>query len=500
VPIEPLLVASHFSDPDNDALTYVATGLPGGSGFSLTNGRLEGQASLVDVQTASPSISLSITARDASGGSVAAPLRLTVVENGAIVAQTQPMPVLHTTQNVNVFFDVSPYFVATGFNEFRFATDALPASTGLVMTAAGVILGAPSSGDERASRLGGLVVSVLALDADGVSVSNTLMIAVTNAPDAPVIATELLDVVATQKDVFAPVYVQNAFSDPDGDALTFVVFGLPVDTGISLVNGVLSGVPTNADSLATIAAVAGGSARGFPLTLSAIDPSGLVASQTMHFFCFDQNDSPTVVQGVATPVNLWYEQGDTLYVDVAPFFVDVDYGETLTYSVTRVDAYRGASMSTLSLSAPTGGAPRIFSGVLNNGDAMASPLQFLLVATDTGGATAFTNLNVYVVNKNDSPEPRTRSPAPLTVTQGVLLSSINSPLIQLGDLFFDVDGDALVIEVANISPSSGVQYDATTMSLFGTPTNADVITSPLILSVVATDLSGAQASVYLPGR
>jgi len=68
-----------FSDPEDDALTFIVLGLPGGSGFSIvpSSGVLFGTPSMSDVSAAQP-LALTVIVEDANGGTAQETLFLTV--------------------------------------------------------------------------------------------------------------------------------------------------------------------------------------------------------------------------------------------------------------------------------------------------------------------------------------------------------------------------------------------------------------------------------------
>ena len=116
------------------------------------------------------------------------------------------------------------------------------------------------------------------------------------------------------------------FTDPDGDALTF--------TAASAHAGVVS--VEIAGSTVTIAGVAPGTTV---VTVTATDPGGISAQQTVAITV--PNRGPVAVGTISGQS---VESGQTVAVDVSPFFSDPD-GEALTYTATSSNS--GVTTATL---------------------------------------------------------------------------------------------------------------------------------------------------------
>jgi hypothetical protein len=159
-------------------------------------------------------------------------------------------------QAVNV--NVSTAFSDPDSDTLTFTAAGLPAS--LSISTAGVITGAPEAGDVSGSPF---TVTVTANDGNGGSVDGTFTLTVQDGlNDPPVLSTPIASRTATVGQRVT-VDVSAAFTDPDGDTLTFTAAGLPASLSISTA-GIISGTPTSADT----------SRSPFTVTVTANDGNG----------------------------------------------------------------------------------------------------------------------------------------------------------------------------------------------------------------------------------
>ena len=156
-------------------------------------------------------------------------------------------------------------------------------------------------------------------------------------------------------------------------------------------------------------------------------------------------------------------------------------GDTLSYGATRANG--DALPSWLAFDPTT----RTFSGTPLNAD--VGTLSVKVIATDTGGLTAFDTFDVTVANTNDAPTLATAI-ADQTATEDAAFS-----FAVPANAFADVDvGDTLTYGAARANGDalpSWLAFDPTTRTFSGTPLNADVGT--LSVKLTATDAAGAAA-------
>jgi len=197
------------------------------------------------------------------------------------------------------------------------------------------------------------------------------------------------------------VNLSRYFADPDGDTLQFAVE--TSDRGV--VAASVSG---------TVMSVSGVSPGQATLTVTATDPDGLSARQSVDAAV--PNRSPETVGSIPT---LEVFVAESRGVDVTPYFTDPD-GETLSYSAETSDE----AVATVAVS----GDSVVVSGVLQGRVTIA------VAATDPGGLSARQSFEVTVPN---------RSPRVVDSIPGLELFRGGSELVGLSRHFADPDGDAL---------------------------------------------------------
>ena len=218
----------------------------------------------------------------------------------------------------------------------------------------------------------------------------------------------------------------NAFNDPDGDPLDWVLAGtnnqsVPSWLNFDPVTKTLSGTPPS------------GTQGTYELAVFAVDPSGMAISQTFKINVSPSNEAPELSEDSATVVEdqMVAANGNVLGNDVDP--------EADRLTVTSVGAFVG-QWGTLTLAADGS-----YEYVLNNADAGVQALKagttvvdtFTYTATD-GSEVVSSHLVVTVSGTNDAPVVTTQSvetteDAPASVTGNVLSGAS------------DIDGDALQV-------------------------------------------------------
>ncbi|GKW08099.1 putative Ig domain-containing protein, partial [Pectobacterium carotovorum] len=210
-----------FSDPDGDTLTLSATlangsPLPSWLRFDPTIGTFSGTPGNADVGT----LVIRVTATDGSNTSISTSFGLTVTNvNDAPVVAT-PIPPQNVTQGGGFNFTVpdGTFSDPDGDTLTLSATLAngspLPSWLRFDPTI-GTFSGTPGNAD-----VGTLVIRVTATDGSNTSISTSFGLTVTNANDAPVVATPIPPQNVTQGGGFNFTVPDGTFSDPDGDTLT----------------------------------------------------------------------------------------------------------------------------------------------------------------------------------------------------------------------------------------------------------------------------------------
>ena len=202
--------------------------------------------------------------------------------------------------------------------------------------------------------------------------------------------------------------VASNFNDPDGDALTYSAATSDAGVATATVSG----------SQVTTTGVAAGSAT---ITITARDPGGLSATQTMAVTVEAVNGPPTVT---GTVEDQTLNVGDTITADIAELFTDPD-GDALTFAATSSDtavATASVSGSTMTVMAVAEGSATV-----------------TVSATDTGDLSAEFEFTVTVEQPNRAPEVADSIPAQtLNVGDTVRLA--------VSMYFMDPDGDELSYE------------------------------------------------------
>lgn len=256
------------------------------------------------------------------------------------------------------------------------------------------------------------------------------------------IAAIIVDVEATET-----TNVASNFNDPDGDALTYSAATSDAGVATATVSG----------SQVTTTGVAAGAAT---ITITARDPGGLTATQTMAVTVEAVNNTPTTT-GMLDDQTL--NVGDTLTADVAEFFTDPD-GDALTFDAISSDtavATASVSGSTLTVMAVAAGSATV-----------------TVSATDTGDLSAEFNFTVTVSQANRAPEIADMIPAQ-TLTVG------DTARLVVSMYFTDPDGDELTYEA--VSSDTGV---AEALAMGDTVQIAAMMAGSVTVAVTAQDPEG----------
>ena len=205
------------------------------------------------------------------------------------------------------------------------------------------------------------------------------------------------------------------FSDPDGDALDYTAATSNAAVAAASVSG----------STVTIGAVAEGSAT---ITITARDPGGLSASQSVSVTVEPANQAPAAVSTIPAQT---IRVGESAQVDLSPYFSDPD-GDMLAYDARPSNAAvvtAGVSGSTLTISGVAEGSATV-----------------TVAASDPGGLSASQSVSVTVGGRNQAPEAVGTIPDQ-TVAEG------ESVVVNLSLYFSDPDGDDLTYEASSNDPA-----------------------------------------------
>lgn len=207
------------------------------------------------------------------------------------------------------------------------------------------------------------------------------------------------------------VNVASNFSDPDGDALTYSAATSDDAVATATVSG----------STVAVTGVGAGTAN---ITVTATDPGGLSATQTMGVTVETVNHPPTVVGGLD---NQTVSIGDTIMADVAEFFEDPE-GDSLTFSAASSD-------TTVATAAVDGSA--LTAVAVGEGSSTVT-----VTATDTADNTGTIEFTLTVESPNRAPEITD------TIPDQMLMAG-DTVRLDPADYFSDPDGDDLTYEAVS---------------------------------------------------
>ncbi len=290
------------SDPDGDALTYSATGLPPGLAIAPTTGLITG------TPTTAGSYSVVVTVADGKGGSIGAPaFAWTVVaagggtttryeaEAGTIgggsaiqnAAAASGGQVIGAINLVGAYSQVVVNAAAAGNATLviRYA-NGYTSNRSLGLYVNGVwrqqVVFVPTGGWNNFADQPAITVALAAgsntlrlqRDLADVASADIDYYAVTTQAAAANRLPTVTTPVAQSSTVGTALSLPVAASDPDGDALTFSATGLPPGLGIGTVTGLIVGTPTTAGTYGVIVTVNDGkggvaSSPAFAWTVSA---------------------------------------------------------------------------------------------------------------------------------------------------------------------------------------------------------------------------------------
>ena len=183
--------------------------------------------------------------------------------------------------------------------------------------------------------------------------------------------------------------LNERFTDPDGEPLSFRVATTPLPSWISL-------DPDTADLTFTPGNEAvTPEAEPYVLEIIATDALGLSAKQTIRLSVGNLNQTPAA--NTSAPGRYTTSQDDLLQIDLAALFIDPDriHGDELSYEVDLLDG----SPLPLWLSNDVDGR---LQGTPTNAD--VGSVSVAITARDQGGLTAVRTITIGVENVNDAPQ------------------------------------------------------------------------------------------------
>lgn len=256
---------------------------------------------------------------------------------------------------------------------------------------------------------------------------------------APILSGSLVDQDATQDQAFTYQIPDSVFADPNGDRLSYSVAmadgsAVPAWLQFDPVTQTFSGTPSNAD------------VRSFNLAVTATDAGGLSTSGTFILNVLNVNDAPVVSMALADQAV--QESSEFIFAVPDGTFTDIDmnYGDSLTYSATLTDG--SALPAWLTFDAGAG----VFSGVPAHGD--VGVLDVAVTATDIGGLTASTTFRLDIAGVVPSNQAPVANGDTVTLDQNSGQSIITASSLLANDTDPDV-GDTLNIVAVDATSALG---------------------------------------------
>ena len=354
----PVNVASLFSDPDGDALTYTAIS----SAPATASVALSGSTATVTAVGAGTA-TITVTARDPGGLSAAVGGNVTVVEPNRPPTAVLPVaPPQTAVVGDTISVDVSPFFRDPDGDALTYSAASSNTSVATVSVTGSVVSGA-------AVGVGSTTLTVTATDPEGLE--GSIAVPVTVEPNRPPEATvDSLPLQTIEERDSVTVRASSYFTDPNGDALTYTAETSNAGAATVSVSG----------ASVTITAVAIGTAT---VTVTASDPDGLTASLRGSVTVIERANQPPVAVGEVRPATLTVGRSRTLELEGdSPLFEDPD-GDALSY--TAESSNPGAATLSVTGSVLTVMADAVGTAVVT------------VTATDPGGLSASLSFDVTVL-------------------------------------------------------------------------------------------------------
>ena len=431
-------VASYFSDPDGDSLSFKAAS----SNRNVAAVRIDG-STLTITPGVRGDARITVTATDPDGLSAVQRFQVTV-GNQAPVPRGAISGLSLTVDAPARAVEVTSFFTDPDGDALTYEAESSDQNVVTVRTAGSTLTITPVA-------QGAATITITATDGGGLRAERQLAVMVDNRAPAAQGSISVPPLAAAARSV----EVESFFTDPDGDALTYEAESSDQNVVTVRIAG----------STLTIAPVARGEAS---ITVTARDPGGLSAVQ--QFPVTVGNQAP-VPRGAISGLSLTAGAAGHP-VDVAPFFTDPD-GDALTYDAESSNR----NVATVR----TAGSRVTITPVAQGGTTVSAMIT--VTATDPGRLTAVQQFHVSVNN---------RPPAPRGVISVPAFEGAPRTM-DVAAFFTDPDGDALTYDA-----ESSDQNVATVRTAGSALTIAPVAEGTARITVTATDPGGLSAVQQFP--
>jgi large repetitive protein len=437
-------VATNFSDVDGDTLSFSVAGLPPGLTIDPVTGVISGTIAPNASQTNGGVYTATITVSDGNGGTV----QQTITFNVSNPAPTAANDSASTPEDTPV--TISPLANDGDPDGDPLTITSAAALNGtVVVNADGTVTYTPNPGFNGTDT-----ITYTISDGNGGTSTATITVAVADVNDVPVTSGSIGNQTNLDSQIIN-LPVAGAFSDPDGDALTYTAAGLPAGLTINPTTGVISGTIDNSASQ-----VNGGV---YSITVTASDGRGGTVTQTFSWSV--TNPAPGAVNDAATT-----NEDTPVAIPVLANDADPD-GDPLT--VTQASAGNGTVV------------------ILPNGTLQYTPNPnfngtdtILYTITDSEGGVSTASVSITVNPVNDT--PTTVGLPNQNGDDGAAVS------FSVASAFGDPDGDPLTFTATGLPPN--LTIDPATGLITGTLAPDTSENGPYVVTVTATDPSGAQVT------
>lgn len=450
---ETLDLGRHFSDPDDDGLTFEAAS----SNRRVATVDVSGdELTVTAVQEGTANVT--VTAMDAHGASASTRFRVVVArpdDGNRPPAPAAPIPDQQMALDGSQSRDLRNHFSDPDDDNLTF--EASSSNTAVATTAlSGSDLTVTAVAEGTAS------ISVAAEDPGGLSTRISFDVTVGKTTPttnrAPILATQPPDR-ALVKGAQWPIQGWRYFEDPDDDELTYR--GSSSNTAVAGIN------PTNE----FVFRVVGKSDGTATITITARDPGGLTSSADFTVKVGSAgNNAPTVKTEIGS---LTSSPGQVDIFPLNTYFRDDDVGDDLRLSVS--------SSNTAIVSASIDNDTYYGFYAKVSGVAVGSA-TVTLTATDLGGLSASQSFTVTV--------ERNRPPRATGSFDDILRTNVGDTLtFDLSTYFSDPDGDSLTYS-ATVGAAASVAVSGDTLHIIG-----KIADGASFGRVFATDPGGKSAEI-----
>lgn len=349
----------------DDELTFTITGMPSWAGFSPVSGVLTGTPSNENVGVTGDII---ITVEDGAGGTDSLPAFTITVNNtndDPVIAGT---PIETIAQESSYSFTPSVLDIDEGDTQTFSITGKPVWASFSALT--GALTGTP--GNDDVAIISNIIITVV--DSGGsVDSLAAFSITVTNINDAPVFTSTPITAVAEDSNYSFTSSVIDVDID---DTQTFSITGKPDWASFSTLTGALTGTPDN-DHVGVTSNI----------IITVVDGTGAAASMAPFSLTVNNTNDAPVISG--TPVESVAEDSNYSFT---PNVIDVDAGDTKTFSITGKPSWASFSTTTGTLT-----------GMPGNSDVGTFSAIAITVTDSANDASSLEAFSISVTNTNDIP-------------------------------------------------------------------------------------------------